>query len=138
MVNDPKPNLDKGGAARCAAIEGYDLHPYFLAIANGLGPLVFQRTISVTVEVGVLREMIEGVGGTVEAPGDIMPAIVGCPTIRAAGVRLGRAGLGLGGREHQLTRYLPRVPAAIYSIVITLAGDAPPCLARRCIGPIRP
>jgi hypothetical protein len=47
-------------------------------------PLIFQLRIVATIEAGILRKMVEGFGRSIEAPRDVVPAMIGVATITPA------------------------------------------------------
>ena len=88
-----------------------------------MGPLVLQRTIATTIEIPVLREVVECIARTIKACRDVMAAIVGGQTIGDAGARLfcPRARTGLAKR--QPPRYLSRPSIDVNGKAITVALD---------------
>ena len=60
-------NLDLVRSLRVSNIRRYDRHLDSFALLQTLGPCTLQNTILAGIKIGVLREVVEGVGWAIEA-----------------------------------------------------------------------
>lgn len=81
------PEVDAIGSLGRSVIARDDADIYLHAGLLITGQSFFEHPIGATIEVGVLREMVEAVARAIEADGDVMAAIVSNAAIRPPGSR---------------------------------------------------
>lgn len=89
-------------------------------------PFILHHPISTSVDVRILREVVEGLGRPVEARRDVVSAVVLRQSIGPTGAALQAPRSRLRWRKNQLPRNLPCSPMIVDPIVITVARHVAP------------
>lgn len=123
---DPIFNIDCFRPLRGCAKMRYDRHGDLMSGPLLPRPFILHHPISTSVDVRILREVVEGLGRPAEARCDVVSAVVLRQSIDPTGAALHAPRSRLRWRKNQLPRNLPCSLTLVELIVITVARHMAP------------